>query len=38
MYDFREGHRTGAGAALMKPVVSGLSDDQLVAIAAYLAK
>jgi cytochrome c553 len=37
MYDIREGKRSGATAGLMKPVVGGLSDEELLAIAAYLA-
>jgi cytochrome c553 len=36
LYDIREGKRTGT-AELMKPVVTGLDDEDLVAIAAYLA-
>ena len=37
LYDFQTGARNGAWAALMKPVVTGLSNDDLVAITAYLA-
>jgi cytochrome c553 len=37
MYDIREGRRSGATAELMRPVVAGLNDEELVAIAAYLA-
>ena len=37
LYDLREGHRTGASSALMMPVVARLSDEDLVAIVAYLA-
>ncbi len=37
LYDFKSGARTGAGAALMKPVVAPLTNDDLVAITAYLA-
>jgi cytochrome c553 len=37
LYDMREGHRDGASAALMKPVVANLTDEDMVAIVAYLA-
>jgi cytochrome c553 len=37
MYDIREGRRSGATAELMRPVVAGLNDEELAAIAAYLA-
>ena len=37
LYDFRHGARNGQWAALMKPVVAGLSEEDMVAIAAYSA-
>jgi cytochrome c553 len=37
LYDFKTGARNGAGAVLMKPVVTQLTNDDLVAITAYLA-
>lgn len=37
LYDFKSGARNGAGAALMKPVVAQLTNDDLIAITAYLA-
>ena len=37
LYDFKSGARNGAGAALMKPAVAQLTNDDLVAIAAFLA-
>ncbi len=37
LYDFKSGARNGAGAMLMKPVVAQLTNDDLVAIAAFLA-
>ncbi len=37
LYDFQSGARSGAGALLMKPVVAQLTNDDLVAITAYLA-
>lgn len=36
MFDFQSGARNGAGAALMKPVVARLTEEDLVSIAAYL--
>ena len=36
MFDFQSGARNGAGAALMKPVVAKLTQEDLVSIAAYL--
>jgi cytochrome c553 len=36
MFDFQSGARNGSGAALMKPVVAKLSEEDMVAIAAYL--
>ena len=37
LYDFQSGARSGAGAALMKPVTAALTNDDLIAITAYLA-
>ena len=37
LYEFKAGLRTGSGAALMKPMLEKLDDDDLLAIAAYLA-
>jgi cytochrome c553 len=37
MYDMQQGFRTGAGTELMKPVVEHLTQDDMLAIAAYLA-
>ena len=37
LFDFRSGTRDGKNAAAMKPVVAGLSDADIVDIAAYLA-
>lgn len=37
LIDFRDGARNGPGAALMKLPVAKLSDDDIVAITAYLA-
>jgi cytochrome c553 len=37
LYDIQHGVRDGQWTALMKPVVAGLSDEDLVAIAAYTA-
>lgn len=37
LYDIRSGSRAGLWTNLMKPVVAGLSTDDMVAIAAYLA-
>ena len=37
LYDIQHGTRTGQWTELMKPVVAGLSADDLVAIAAYTA-
>jgi cytochrome c553 len=36
LFDMRSGARGGEGAALMKAVVSGLSNDDIVAITAYV--
>ena len=37
LYDIRSGRRTGGASVLMKPVVARLSDEDMVAILAYLA-
>jgi cytochrome c553 len=37
MYDMQVGARKGIWTDLMKPVVSPLTDDDMIAIAAYLA-
>jgi len=37
LYDIRNGKRTGGASVLMKPVVARLSDEDMVAIVAYLA-
>ncbi|HEX7951785.1 MAG TPA: hypothetical protein VF523_01795, partial [Burkholderiales bacterium] len=37
LYDIQHGARNGQWSELMKPVVAGLSEDDLVAIAAYTA-
>lgn len=37
LYDLREGKRVGGTAALMMPVVAHLTDEDMVAIVAYLA-
>lgn len=37
LYDFRSGVRKGGASELMKPVVANLTDEDLVAIVAYLA-
>jgi cytochrome c553 len=37
LYDFRNGTRKGETAKLMEPVVANLTDEDLVALAAYLA-
>jgi len=37
LYDMRHGTRSGPWAALMKPVVARLTDEDLVALAAYAA-
>ncbi|MGH9623221.1 MAG: c-type cytochrome, partial [Bryobacteraceae bacterium] len=36
MYDIQQGTRRGEWAALMKPVVSGLSEEDMLNIAAYV--
>ena len=35
MYDMQQGARKGAWTELMKPVVAKLTDDDMIAIAAY---
>jgi len=37
IYDFQQGARSGANAALMKPSVQKLTEDDTVALAAYIA-
>ena len=37
LYDFKSGARNGAHSALMKPVAAALTNDDLIAITAYLA-
>jgi len=37
LYDFQQGTRNGAAAPLMKPVVAGLTEEDIVAITAYVA-
>jgi cytochrome c553 len=37
LYDFQQGTRNGAQAPLMRPVVAHLSEEDIVAITAYLA-
>lgn len=37
LYDFQQGTRNGASAPLMRPVVANLTDEDMVAITAYLA-
>ena len=37
LYDMQEGTRKGLWTSLMKPVVSKLGDEDMIAIAAYLA-
>jgi cytochrome c553 len=37
LYDLRTGARAGKGAALMKKPVARLSQDDMIAVAAYLA-
>lgn len=36
LYDIQHGTRTGSGVALMKPVVAKLSEDDMIALAAYV--
>lgn len=35
LWSFKSGLRNGAGAVLMKPVVAGLSENDMIALAAY---
>jgi cytochrome c553 len=37
IYDFQQGARSGANAALMKPSVQKLTEDDTIALAAYIA-
>ena len=37
LYDFQQGARNGSSAPLMRPVVANLTDEDMVAITAYLA-
>ena len=37
LFDFQQGTRNGASAPLMRPVVANLTDEDMVAITAYLA-
>jgi len=37
LFDFKHGARAGAGSGQMKPVVENLSDDDMIALAAYAA-
>jgi cytochrome c553 len=37
LYDMRHGVRNGPWSALMKPVVAALSEEDMVALAAYTA-
>ena len=37
LYDFQQGARRGANAALMKPAVQKLTEDDAIAISAYVA-
>ncbi len=37
LYDLKNGARTGGASALMKPVVANLTDEDMVAIVAYVA-
>jgi cytochrome c553 len=36
MFDFQSGARNGAAAALMKPIVAKLSEEDMLSISAYL--
>jgi cytochrome c553 len=36
LYSFQNGNRAGSSAALMKPPVTNLSEDDMIAIAAYV--
>lgn len=37
LYDFKHGGRAGAGSAQMQPVVDKLTEDDMIALAAYIA-
>jgi cytochrome c553 len=37
LYDFQHFTRVGPGAQMMQPVVANLSDDDILAIVAYVA-
>jgi cytochrome c553 len=37
LYDIKHGTRSGPSVALMKQVVAGMSDDDMIAVAAYVA-
>ncbi len=37
MFDMKSGHRTGPGVEPMKPILANLDEDDLLAIAAYVA-
>ena len=37
LFDFKHGSRAGAWSGLMKPVVAGLDEDDMMAISAYVA-
>jgi cytochrome c553 len=37
IYDFQQGARSGTNAALMKPSVQKLTEDDTIALAAYIA-
>ena len=37
LYDFKQSTRAGISSALMKPTVEKLSEDDMIALAAYLA-
>ncbi len=36
LYDYQHGARTGAGSALMRPVVARFTESDMIAVAAYL--
>jgi cytochrome c553 len=37
LYDFQQGARAGTNAALMKPAVQKLTEDDAIALSAYIA-
>jgi cytochrome c553 len=37
LYDFQQGTRNGSSAPLMRPIVANLTEEDMVAITAYLA-